>query len=297
MTNKIFPTLLILLVFLQTGSRESPPSKPLSGMTHAEIDLLVYNLSQQNLTITERINYFSELFLGTPYSLNCTGDGPDALYEPWPLVNFQETNCMAFCEHVLALAISDSWDNFFNNLQHIRYQSGIIGMRTRNHYTMADWLPANNWLLANISRKIGGEFTQTVTRTISHTRFFQNKGITDLRYVLPDREITIDYLPSEKISNLENELQMGDILVLIVANKTDIFAAHMVIFAEKNGTKLVRESSNSRMTTFETPFAEWIKSKAASTKYLGLSILRVRKELNQKGKIILPAEIGQLPKH
>jgi hypothetical protein len=297
MTNKIFSTLILLLALFQTESRASAPSKPLFEMTPAEIDHLLNNISQQNLTITERINYFSELFLGTPYSPNCTGDGSDALYEPWPLVNFQETNCMALCEHVLALSISDSWDNFFNNLQHIRYKDGIIGMRTRNHYTMADWLPENSWLLENVSRKIGGTSAQTVTRTISHTHFFRTKGITDLRYVLPDRKIAIDYLPLNKLANLENELQMGDILVLIVANKTDIFAAHMALVAEKNGNKLVRESSNSQMTTFETPVAEWIKSTDDSPKYLGLSILRVREELNQKGKIILPWEIGQLPKH
>jgi len=297
MTNKIFLTLILLLAFFLTESRASAPLKPLFEMTHAEIDLLLYSVSQQNLTITERMNYFSELFLGTPYDPNCTGDGSDALYEPWPLVNFQETNCMAFCEHVLALSISDSWDNFFNNLQHIRYKDGINGMRTRNHYTMADWLPENSWLLENVSRKIGGKSAQTVMRTISHTHFFQNKGITDMRYVLPDREMTIDYLPLDKLSNLKNELRTGDILVLITANKTDIFAAHMALVAEKNGNKLVRESSNSRMTTFETPLTEWIKGRAASPKYLGLSILRVREELNQKGKIILPWEIGQLPKH
>jgi len=297
MTNKIFPTLILLLALFQPESKSSEPLKPLFEMTHAEIDLLIHSISQQNLTITERMNYFSALFLGTPYSPNCTGDGPDALYEPWPLVNFQETNCMALCEHVLALSISDSWDDFFNNLQHIRYKDGIIGMRTRNHYTMADWLPENSWLLENASRKIGGESTQIVTRTISHTRFFQNKGISDWRDGLPDREITIDYLPLRKLSNLENELRMGDILVLIAANKSDIFAAHMALVAAKNGNKLVRESSNSQMTTFETPLIEWLKSKAASPKYLGLSILRVREALNQKGKIILPWEIGQLPKH
>lgn len=297
MIIKFFTILLILLPIHQTTSREPAALKPLFEMTHAEIDLLLRDISQQNLTITERMNYFSELFLGTPYNPNCTGDGPDALHEPWPLVNFEETNCMVFCEHVLALSISDSWDNFFNNLQRIRYKDGIIGMRTRNHYTMADWLPENSWLLEHVSPKIGGKFTQTVTRTISHTRFLQNKGITDLRHVQPDRQIAINYLPSRYLQNLENELRMGDILVLIAANKTNIFAAHMALLAEKNGKKYIRESSNSQLSTFETPFAEWLKSKTVSSKYLGLSILRVHEELNQKGKIILPWEIDQLQKH
>ena len=138
------------------------------------------------------------------------------------------------CEHVLALSISDSWDNFFNNLQNIRYRDGIIGMRTRNHYTMADWLPENRWLLDDVSRIVGGKYTKSVTRTISHKNFFKNKGITDMRYVLPDREITIDYVPKEYLLNVEKNIKSGDILALIFANKTDIFSAHMLMVIEKN---------------------------------------------------------------
>ena len=69
--------------------------------------------------------------------------------EAWPLVNFKEINCMVYCEHVLAMAISDNFDNFFNNLQQIRYKDGIIGMKTRNHFGMADWITENGLVLVS----------------------------------------------------------------------------------------------------------------------------------------------------
>lgn len=287
---------ILLLICQPVRSQDQTAVPKIYTMSNREIDRLLTEVSQKKMTITGRINYFSEMFLGMPYNLSCTGDGPYALYETRPLVNFEQTNCMVFCEHVLALSISDSWDNFFNNLQQIRYKDGIIGMRTRNHYTMADWLPENRWLLEDISRKVGGQYTQTLTRTISHKTFFTNKNISDLRYVKPDREITIDYVPREHLLKIKGNLRAGDILALIFANKDDIFSAHMLLVAEKNGKLLIRESSNSKMTTFDTPYDEWAHSIHVKDRYAGLGIMRVREELNQPGKIILPWNIGQLKK-
>jgi hypothetical protein len=216
--------------------------------------------------------------------------------EPWPLVNFKETNCMAYCEHTLALAISDGWDNFFNNLQQIRYKDGLIGMKTRNHYTMADWLPENNWILEDVANEVGGSITESVTRTISHKRFFSKKGIEDMSNVLPDRTITVNYIPLEALGNIADNFETGDILALLFSNMDDIFSAHMLMIAEKNEQKLIRESSNSRMSTFDTPYQEWVSQKLALSpqKYLGLAVMRVKQNINMPGKIIQPWEIEEL---
>lgn len=285
---------LLLFTMLVLQAQTFDLTRPIYELDNIAIDRLLTEISQKNWTITERINFYSAKFLGMPYNLQCAGDGPYALYEPWPLVNFRETNCMVFCEHVLALAISDSWDNFFNNLQQIRYKDGIIGMRTRNHYTMADWLPANRWLLNDVSRLVGGSYTQQVTRTISHRQFFTGKGISDLRYVLPDRTLTIDYIPSTALPAIAKNLKTGDILALIFANKSDIFSAHMLMVAEKDGQRVIRESSNSKMTTFDTPYSEWAQSIQSKPRYCGICVMRVRDELNTPGRIILPWEIPEL---
>ncbi|MCD6099037.1 MAG: DUF1460 domain-containing protein [Candidatus Marinimicrobia bacterium] len=291
MVGRKIPLFLMVLTFIASSH-----GKQLYEMTNREIDSLLTVISKRNLTITERMNFYSEKFLGTPYNLRCVGDGPYALLENWPLVNFKETNCMAYCEHVLALSISDSWDNFFNNLQHIRYKDGIIGMRTRNHYTMADWLPENAWLLEHVSRKVGGKYTREVTRTISHIKFFKQKGIKDLRYVKPDRTITLDYVPKEVLKKVKKKVKPGDVLALIYANKADIFSAHMLIVAQRDGQLVIRESSNSKMTTFETPYDEWAEKVRNSCRYIGVCFMRVRDKLNKPGKVILPWEIKKMKK-
>ena len=265
-------------------------------MNHAEIDSVIRQTAKMSMTVTEKMNYFSAYFLDMPYNIHCVGDGPYALYEPWPLVNFKETNCMAFCEHVLALAISDNWDNFFNNLQQIRYKDGLIGMKTRNHYTMADWLPENNWLLEDVSAKVGGDYTKTVTRTISHRQFFEDKGISDTTYTLPDRTLTIEYIPLNNFKDVIDQTKTGDILSLLFAKLDNIFSAHMVMVVDDGNGKFIRESSNSKMTSFDTPIDDWIEQKInlKSKRYLGISVMRIREDINLPGKIINPIEIKDL---
>lgn len=36
-------------------------------------------------------------------------------------------------------------------LQRIRYKDGVIGVLTRNHFTEADWVVNNSWLIKNIT--------------------------------------------------------------------------------------------------------------------------------------------------
>jgi len=285
---------LTILIGVPHCSNEPSPDVKVYNMSNMEIDSMLHAVSQKNMSISDRINYYSEAFLGMPYKLKCAGDGPYALYEPWPLVNFNQTNCMVFCEHVLAMSISDSWANFFNNLQHIRYKDGIIGMKTRNHYTIADWRPENNWLLEDITEEVGGENTVSVTRTISHKQFFKDKGIKDLRYVKPDREMTVQVVPKEELDKVKDNTRAGDILSLIYADRDSIFSAHMLMIVEKNGDKYFRESSNSKMTTFDTEYDKWVQEKQDMDKYLGLVFMRIREELDKPGKIILPWEIDEI---
>ncbi len=261
-------------------------------MDRFQIDSLLTVTAAKDLSVTDRMQFYSKVFLGMPYNLICAGDGADALYETYPLVNFGETNCMVFVEHVLALSISDSWDNFFNNLQQIRYKNGIIGMRTRNHYTMADWLPENDWLLEDVTAKVAGGRAEPVTRTISHLKFFAGKGITDMRYVTPDRKVTIDYIPKEDLGEIEDNLRNGDIGALIFAHKNDIFSAHMFMFFYENGNLVTRESSSSKMTTFDTPYPEWAAKIGQSKRYIGIAVMRVRPDIDQPGRVILPWEVA-----
>ncbi len=292
--KKIFMLAVAAGMLLSCAAEKPVVSGEIGRMSHAAIDSLLRVNAEKGYTITDRIRLYSGMFLGTPYSWTATGDGPYALLETKPLVNFDSTNCMVYCEHVLALAISDSWDNFFNNLQQIRYKDGLIGMKTRNHYTMADWLPENGWILDDVSRKVGGEYTQSMTRTISHENFFRGKGMTDMRYVKLDRTLTVDYVPMEHLDKVKSRVRNGDIVAMLLADKEDIFSAHMLMIVEKEGKLSFREASTSNYSTFETDYDAWLDWKSASDRYAGIAFMRVRDEYNKPDAVVLPWDIPKL---
>jgi hypothetical protein len=291
--KKILLFTMIIALMFSCGQDKGSPAE-IGQLSYAQIDSMLKVNADKGLTVTDRINLYSSMFLGTPYSWTATGDGPYALLETYPLVNFQETNCMVYCEHVLALSISDSWDNFFNNLQQIRYKDGIIGMKTRNHYTMADWLPENSWILDDVSAEVGGEYTASMTRTISHENFFKGKGINDMRYVKHDRKITVEYVPMEHMKDIKSRVKNGDIVAMLFADKDNVFSAHMLMIVEKDGDLYFREASTTNYSTFETEYDEWLDWKGTWDKYAGIAFMRVKDELNKPNAVVLPWKIKDL---
>ena len=215
-------TIVVLLFAVTTNAQQL-----IYKISKAEINNILTEKSAENLTVTERMAFYSKMFIGMPYGLTCVGDGPYALYDTNPQLTFDTTNCMVYCEDVLALSISDSYENFFNNLQQIRYKDGIVGMKTRNHYTMGDWLPENSWLLHDVVKEVAGSKAKTLTRTISHKKFFAGKGIEDMRYVKDDRTLTINYIPFDVLLEVKDNFKDGDILALMFKNLNNIFSGHM----------------------------------------------------------------------
>jgi len=286
--------LFFILIFLYSIS--TAEEIRLINMETAEIDSLLRINAQKGMTITERIDIYSEMFLGTEYSWTPTGDGSHALYEPQPLFSFTQSNCMVLCEHALAMAISDSWDNFFNNLQQIRYRDGVIGMKTRNHYTMADWVPENSWILNDVTKEVGGKYTDETTRRIEYSKFFGGKNLADLRYIKPDADYTIDYIKWKDIPKIKKNIKQGDIMAMIFKDKDNIFSGHMILAVEVDGKLFIREASTSKMTTFQTDFDEWAQKEYSRNKYCGIIVTRVKENINKKDAVILPWEIRDLKK-
>lgn len=282
----------VIILFLLAVSLNA--QQKIYDISKVELNRILTEKSAENLTVTERMTFYSKMFLGMPYGLTCVGDGPYALYDSQPQLTFDTTNCMVYCEDVLALSISDSYENFFNNLQQIRYKDGIVGMKTRNHYTMGDLLPENSWLLHDVAKEVAGSNAKTLTRTISHKKFFTGKGIEDMRYVKDDRIITINYIPFYAMMEAKKNFQNGDILALMFRNLDDIFSGHMLMAYNTPNGKVIRESSLSKATVLDTPYDEWVEQFKNSKKYIGIALMRVSEDINQKGKIILPWDIYKL---
>jgi hypothetical protein len=158
---------------------------------------------------------------------------------------------------------------------------------------MVDWLPANDWCLEEVTEKVGGKDAVASTRTISHKKFFQGKGINDLPMIYPDRTVTRHYIPMQKLGRHEKDLHSGDIVALI-QDKPDIFSAHMLLIVKKDGQTFFRHASLSAGKVLDQPFQEYIDAISKKPRYQGMSFMRMRDSIKWQdgiythGKIVLP---------
>lgn len=98
------------------------------------------------ISLNERIQYFSQLFLHKPYALTALGEGRRGKFDQAPLYRLDAFDCQTYVETVLALALSDSTKHFSQCLQNIRYAQGKIDYLHRHHFTSPDWNTANQQL-------------------------------------------------------------------------------------------------------------------------------------------------------
>jgi hypothetical protein len=89
--------------------------------------------------MTERINWISGHFKGTPYVLGSLGEGPKARYDQFPRYRVDAFDCDTYVNTVLSLALANSFDAFKECLRYTRYKDGKLTYIQRNHFTSIDW--------------------------------------------------------------------------------------------------------------------------------------------------------------
>lgn len=279
---QISTLLLLSLAFWATLSNPSmaaPPkapvaqAKPLYKMTPAEVDGLLKQLQKQ--PFQERLRLISERSKGTPYLLGPLGEGPNGVYDKGPLIDLSKVDCVTFCEQTLALALSKTYQEAFQTLQRIRYKNGKISMQTRNHYTMADWVPNNAWLMTDVTRQVGGPLALPLTRVISHQNLFKQQNFVGIQGVEPDRKVTIAYIPKAKLPQIAAKLQTGDVGVFII-DLPGIFASHTGLMIRDTKGQLVFRNATSigPQQVTDLPFAELVSYLQSKPKMMGMSFIR-----------------------
>ncbi len=251
-------------------------------MVASDFDTLLGKPKVKKMSRAERIQFYSERAKGTPYLIYSMGEGAEKGPDRDPLIDFARTDCMLFCEHILAMSISETYEQLFNNLQKIRYNNGVIDYTSRNHYTIADWLPNNQWLLEDVTPKVAAGKTKTMTKSINHRKFFIDNGVEPERanQFSAAQEGRIDYVPVDQLPGIAPNLQGGEI-VSILTTYPGVFSAHMgLIIRDTWGNLIFRHASSSRETheVMDVPFAEYVEMLKQSKTRVGMVFMRVREE-------------------
>jgi len=217
-------------------------SKPWFKMAPTELGpFLAYEqLAQPDLR--QRVAELARKNIGQPYELFLLGEFPYETFDGQPLFNLEKSDCVVFVEHVYAMALSSSWEEFFWMLQRIRYKNGVIGTATRNHYTEADWNVSNRWLVQDITASLAGAGAASYTMQIDRKAFLKKQFKID-------REIATQswdevYLPKEMVAQAAPQLQDGDFVNIISGNEGGKWASHVgLVVVGADGVRNILHSS------------------------------------------------------
>lgn len=188
-----------------------------------------------------RIDGISRQCVGLPYR-DCPLDGgPDQ--KEVLTASVDGFDCVTFVESVLALASSDSVDEFANTLRLIRYRDGEVGWTTRNHY-MTDWIRENQraGFVRNLTRGRG------VVRRERHLNVVPG---------LPEHRVQVSSLPKTEFMDRLRLVRSGD-LAFFVSTRKNLDVYHCGVLIRGGEDVFMRHAARSRGHVVEEPVVDFL---------------------------------------
>ena len=231
-------------------------ARPLYKMKPAEVGHFVAYLHELQPSLRARVAEIARKNIGQPYELYLLGEFPYETADSQPLFSLEKSDCVVFAEHTYAMALSQSWEEFFWMLQRIRYKDGVIGVATRNHYTEVDWDVANSWLVRDVSAEIAGDRAGSYTMTVDRQKFLKTRYHLDKS--IPIETSTQSYVPVDVVPSVEAQLQEGDYVNVISTKDGNYWASHVgLVVLGPNGERHFLHSSEPAVR--EETFASYVK--------------------------------------
>ncbi|MEH0166182.1 N-acetylmuramoyl-L-alanine amidase-like domain-containing protein [Paucibacter sp. JuS9] len=217
-------------------------NKPWHKMQPAELGRFLGWQQLDQPLLRQRVAALARKNIGQPYELYLLGEFPYETYDSQPLFSLAKSDCVVFVEHVYAMALSASWEEFFWMLQRIRYRDGVIGAATRNHYTEADWNPANSWLVTDITKELAGDKVTPYRQRIDRKAFLKKQF--KIERDIPVQQFDDVFVPKEAVAQIEAGLQEGDFVNVISGKDGGYWASHVgLIVLGKDGNRHILHSA------------------------------------------------------
>ncbi len=231
-------------------------AKQIYQMSPAEVSRYLAYIYQAEPDLRRRIAAIGRKNIGQPYVLNLLGEYPYQLHDSLPMFSLQSSDCVVFAEHTYAMALSQSWEEFFWMLQRIRYKDGIIGVASRNHYTEVDWNINNAWLVSDISAELAGVDGPSYPLRVDRAQFLKTRHQTES--ALPVQESREWYVAKDQVAAIASRLQDGDLVNVISTRGGAYWASHVgLIVVDAQGRRNFLNSAEPqvREESFEAFFA------------------------------------------
>jgi hypothetical protein len=242
----------------------------------AQLDVRV--AEAHKLPFPARIDALSKLFLGVPYVEFPLGDGSGV--EPGPRWNTSGVDCQTFVETVLALANAHDVREARSVLDDIRY-SGEPSFSNRNHFTEAQWLPANTqkgYLTDEVPGLDGSAPSETLV--LRKSDWSKVPALWRLSSAnIPDGTYAVRYLPLGEVMKHAKGIAPGSVVMVVRENDPArvVRISHMGFVV--NGPKglVVRHASTgNEHAVINEPLEEFIERNTTYKKWpvAGLAFAR-----------------------
>ena len=162
-----------------------------------------------------RIDVLSKLFVGTPYGEFPLGEGQGV--EPQPRWRTDKVDCQTLVETVMAMANAHTLDEAKSILDDIRYSKPPLSFANRNHFTEAQWLPANveKGYLRDEAVAIDGNAPEE-TLVLHKAQWSKVPGLKRLEPAnIPEGKFAIRYLPLAEAKRKAASVEPGTILMVV----------------------------------------------------------------------------------
>jgi hypothetical protein len=247
---------------------------PLYRFQKEEVGPYLAYIQRRIPDLRHRVIHLGRKNIGQPYELYLLGEAPFETYDDQPIYCLDRSDCVVFCEHTYAMALTDNWGDFMMMLQRIRYKNGHISVATRNHYTEADWNVNNGWLVYDITAELAGDEARHFKMKIDRASLLKKRWGVEAAIPVEYREEV--YIPMDMVESLAGMLQPGDFVNVMRGPSDDnVWAGHVGLVAYgPDGTLNFLHSTPPSVR--EEPFAEYIRrgKEAAAKAEPGKATLR-----------------------
>jgi hypothetical protein len=252
-------------------------ASPVSQLSEQDLDARIAQV--HSLPFPERIDRLTGVFLGTPYGELPLGDGSGP--EPWPRWRIDKVDCQTYVETVLAMANARSLAEAKSILDDIRYK-GAPSFENRNHFTEAQWLPANieKGYFTDEVPVIDGR-APTETLTLVHSQWSKVQVLRRLANIhnIPDGKYHVRYLTTDDLRSHARSIEPGSIIMVVREHDPNriVRISHMGFIIQTPKGWMVRHASTGpEHAVIEVPFGEYIQKQASFKKWkvVGFALAR-----------------------
>jgi len=198
-----------------------------------------------------RVESISRLFLGRPYVTNPligSADTPEVFTAGFDGIR-GGFDCVTYVETVVARSYARNLKDYASFLRRIRYESGRVDWKRRNHY-MTNWI-RNNSRAGLLKPVTAGTFSVTKQRLLNVV-----PGI-------PPRKQKFSCIPKQRLGKVAGIVQSGD-LMFFASTRPHLDVFHCGIAIRDNGQLMLRHASRSQGGVVEQELSTFLKANRMS---------------------------------